>query len=205
MHLEPGRMSADFDPEVMELADNGCNFPSWWFNKISGENSQLIPGLYEKLGEVIEGFRAITLQEHRAGKRFAALIEKKENSNGAYKYGINELSDGERVLLVLYSLLYGVEPGSHVLCLDEPDNFVSLPELYPWLAVLDEMCADNGQQALLISHHPEFYDFMGGRRSIWLKREANAPTRVIDRPQYPADEDKQGLKLSELVARRWLK
>jgi energy-coupling factor transporter ATP-binding protein EcfA2 len=204
LRLEPGRMSADADPEAMMLADDGGNFPAWWFNVVSAENSHLLPTLYERMGDVIEGFRAITLQEHRAAKRFAVLVENIQNGGGAYRYGITELSDGERVLLVLYSLLYGLEPGSHILCFDEPDNFVSLPELHPWLMALYEMCEDRGQQALVISHHPEFYDFLGGRRSIWLKREANGPSRVIDQPQYPGDEDKQGLKLSELVARRWL-
>jgi energy-coupling factor transporter ATP-binding protein EcfA2 len=204
LRLEPSRMSADADPEPRILADDGVNFPTWWHNFIAGANSHLLPILYEHLGDVIEGFRGITIQDSQSSRRFAALIERKDNGGGAYKYGISELSDGERVLLVLYSLVYGLEPGSHILCLDEPDNFVSLPELHPWLMALYEMCEDKGQQALVISHHPEFYDFLGGRRSIWLKREANGPSRVIDQPQYPGEEDKQGLKLSELVARRWL-
>ena len=37
---------------------------------------------------------------------------------------------------------------------DEPDNFIALQEIQPWLVSLCQAVEDHGSQALIISHHP---------------------------------------------------
>jgi ATPase subunit of ABC transporter with duplicated ATPase domains len=39
--------------------------------------------------------------------------------------------------------------------LDEPDNFISLREIQPWLLAAEEAVEDHSGQLILISHHPE--------------------------------------------------
>lgn len=38
--------------------------------------------------------------------------------------------------------------------IDEPDNYVGLPELQPWVLAV-RLLLDDEHQAVLISHHPE--------------------------------------------------
>jgi len=45
-------------------------------------------------------------------------------------YKFDELSDGQRILIVLYTLIhYSRANENYILCLDEPENFLALPEI----------------------------------------------------------------------------
>ena len=83
--------------------------------------------------------------------------------------------------------------------LDEPDNFVSLREIQPWLASLQENVGSAFSQAVIISHHPEIINHFGSTCGRWLSRSEEGPTRVKE--NLPLDD--QGVSLSELVARGW--
>lgn len=93
-----------------------------------------------------------------------------------------------------------------ILCLDEPENFVALREIQPWLRAMNDRCLDGEIQLMLISHHPEIINYLlmpGGNQGVyWFERENNrAPTRqtIIE----PVSED-EGISAAELVARGWL-
>ena len=97
-----------------------------------------------------------------------------------------------------------IEPGSpgdsadipHTLFLDEPDNYVTLPELQPWLTELADGAGDTLPQVVLISHHPEAIDFLA-HNTVWLAREPESHTRVVE----PRNDT--GLRMSEVYARGW--
>jgi len=111
----------------------------------------------------------------------------------------SELSEGERMLIFLYSL---IGPGRIVkgtLLLDEPDNFLSLREIQPWLLSLIEAVGPIVEQAVIISHHPELINQLAGDRGIWFTRDEGGPTR-IERRQFSTDEP---LTPAELAARGW--
>ena len=48
------------------------------------------------------------------------------------------VSDGQRTLIVLYALLVDIGAAPRTVLLDEPENYVGLSELQPWLQRLDE-------------------------------------------------------------------
>src|ERR1035438_8231016 len=52
---------------------------------------------------------------------------------GGTQFRFNELSEGQRCLICLYAILHFVLAKGHTAILDEPDNFVSLREIQPWL------------------------------------------------------------------------
>ncbi len=83
-----------------------------------------------------------------------------------------------------------------MLCFDEPDNFVALSEIQPWLQVLRDTLEAQGGQAMIVSHHPEVIDYLA-LDSLWQFERPSGP--VIARP-YEGDAASP-LKLSELVAR----
>jgi hypothetical protein len=86
------------------------------------------------------------------------------------------------------------------LFLDEPDNFVALPEIQPWLQALRDGCGESSGQAVLCSHHPELIDYLGPEHGVLLRREGSGAVRV---GRLEASATEGPLKLSELVARGW--
>lgn len=85
----------------------------------------------------------------------------------------HELSDGERALLALYMIRAALDTNSGcTVLLDEPDNFVGLSELQPWVLSLRELLDEN-HQALLSSHHPEILSQAGEESGILLWRDSN--------------------------------
>ena len=93
-------------------------------------------------------------------------------------YRFDQLSDGQRALITLHLLLFA-DDAERTLFLDEPDNYITLPELQPWLAELEDSCGDTLPQTILISHHPEAIDFLSDN-AIWLGREPESHTRILD-------------------------
>jgi predicted ATPase len=86
---------------------------------------------------------------------------------------------------------------AHTVLIDEPDNFVGLPELQPWLVSLMELLGHD-KQAILISHHPEILNTAGAQSCRFLWRDDHtSPTRMA--PVRTVE----GISLSEAVARGW--
>jgi len=116
-----------------------------------------------------------------------------------YRFG--ELSDGQRVLIALYTLIYCTQSEDYTLCIDEPENFLALPEIQPWLMQLYDFCSEGKTQALLISHHPILIDYLlASPVGYWFDRQQNSPVRV----KRISNDNDTGLPISELVARGWI-
>jgi predicted ATPase len=111
----------------------------------------------------------------------------------------HELSDGERALLALYMIRAALDTNSGcTVLLDEPDNFVGLSELQPWVLSLRELLDEN-HQALLSSHHPEILSQAGEESGILLWRDSHLTPTRIGALNVPA-----GLTAGEAMARGWI-
>lgn len=194
--LYPRRFAAEAATEDLLLDRDGSNFAAWYRNAFQ-ERQDLVPGYLEALREVIEGFRGIRLQ--KVGLDTRAFMVHFEDGDGDFELRLDELSDGERALIAIYALIYVTAGQGYSLFLDEPDNYVALPELQPWLMELADACGDAVGQALLCSHHPELIDYLGAERGVLLSRERGV---VVARPFDLRGEGGE-LKLSELIARGW--
>ena len=122
----------------------------------------------------------------------------RDQSGAQTKYGFEQLSDGERALVALYSLVT-LSDGSRSLFIDEPDNYLSLREIQPWLVKATECCGSSLDQVVVISHHPVVIDYIAGAKGKWFYRDHNGPSQVSDQPRNVID----GIPLSETVARGW--
>jgi ATPase subunit of ABC transporter with duplicated ATPase domains len=129
------------------------------------------------------------------------LFDRPDASGRPIPYDFARLSDGQRVLIALYSLLFGLKDEGVSLFLDEPDNFVALREVQPWLMALTDLAGEGIEQAVLISHHPEIINYLAASSGRWFERESNVPARVRDKPKAVAE----GLTMAEAVARGWEK
>jgi ATPase subunit of ABC transporter with duplicated ATPase domains len=88
---------------------------------------------------------------------------------------------------------------SRTVLIDEPDNFISILEIQPWLQAAEEAVDDHDGQLILISHHPEILNQWATKRGLLFFREDNGHVRT---EKFKADP-KGDLQPSELIARDW--
>ena len=116
----------------------------------------------------------------------------------SHDFDFSELSDGQRQLIVLYTVLEALRAGLFTtLIIDEPDNYVSLREIQPWIEALSEICDDLGRQAIVISHHPEVVNRMARGDELWFHRTEGGHVQTAAYPSVP------GLTPAETMARGW--
>jgi ATPase subunit of ABC transporter with duplicated ATPase domains len=174
------------------LTRGGINFASF-FDYLNNEHPDVRVALEERLRDALPGFRNFLFRRMGEPKLLLSVFGDERHKG---ELTLADLSEGQRVLAVLYAAVYGLVRDGAVLCFDEPDNFVSLPEIQPWLQELRDALEERGGQAMIISHHPEVMDYLA-LDSIWQFDRPSGP--VIARPYEvsgPSD-----LKLSEIIAR----
>ena len=185
------------------LSRSGDNFADW-YRHVLQERPDLVPPFTSNLRQVIDdGFSGIRMERVGLDTRGLMVVfhgfDPLDNSF-PYELRFDELSDGQRLLTVLYGLVHFAAVQSTSLFFDEPENYVALAEIQPWLMNLDEACGDVLPQAVICSHHPELIDYLGGDRGLLLERETSGVT-TARRPESRLFED--GLKFSEVIARGW--
>jgi predicted ATPase len=194
--LDPKRFQPETASEEPLLQSDGGNFASWYRHQIQ-ERQDLVTGVMEALRKVLDDFQSIRME--RVGSEARAFMIVFEGQNGRYELRLDELSDGQRALIALYALV-NLAGDQDVLILDEPDNYLSLAEIQPWLMALSDTCGTRPRQAILCSHHPELIDYFGVEAGVLLKRESSGSITTRRLSEIPGDA---GLKLSEIIARGW--
>ena len=205
--IHPPGLLSDSTEESSMLWRDGRNFADW-YRHTHQERPDLTEALRKELVDVVAaGFRLIQLEKvgHDARSLTIRFNDQEEgDSRDGYALRLDEISDGQRALIVLYSLItLGIEK-NYTLFVDEPENYVALREIQPWLIRLNDATGKAFPQAVVSSHHPELIDYLGYGHGIMLQRETSGVI-TVGRPQATrgAGEDPVGLKLSELVARGW--
>ncbi len=193
---DPKRMASISETESKNPTQSLSNF-SDWYRHIRLDNDDR--DYWKTLSDLFEGFDRFRFED--AGTRRRELKACFRDRNPPTEYILEELSDGQRVLIGLYAILhFALKPGTTV-CFDEPDNFIALREIQPWLLeVLDRTDEDEqGTQVLIASHHPVLLDYMGFKEGIRLDRPEGRQVRV----ERFTDPSFTGLSAAELVARGW--
>lgn len=194
--LEPGAFEPESAGEDPSLAFDGSNFVSW-YRHMSQEHQENVQGYLEASRRAVEGFQSIRLERVGAEARSFKVIVGEDAAR--HELRIDELSDGQRALLALYALIHLTKGDGATLFLDEPDNFVALPEIQPLLMELSDAAGEGLAQVVLCSHHPEVVDYLGDR-GLLLERELNGGTRVRPLRDVASDDT---LRLSEVISRGW--
>ena len=197
--LQPKAMKSETTEESAWLNRDGTNFSSW-YRYISQERQDKVIRLTQQLRNTLPGFHSFKLEQAGKQRILKVGFGSDDESFSPVYLDFEQLSDGQRVIIVLYSLLVGLQDMGHTVFLDEPENYVALPEIQPWLMELNDSCGGGFPQAVLISHHPELIDYLGPENGTWIERDALGPTRVKDLPKQ-IDRD---LKLSDQIARGWM-
>lgn len=200
VQINPMMMSGESRREEAQLSAGMENFVSW-YRHIYQDQGKAIE-ITNALQEVFDGFKHFKLANVGEKTRLLKLsFEKNNGHHNTIEYRFSQLSDGDRVLIALYTLIHYARFGDYTLCIDEPENFIALREIQPWILELYDYCSDDELQALLITHHPEIINSFALSAGYWFGREHNqAPVQV----KRITDHDERGLSIAELVSRGWI-
>jgi len=188
---DPRAMNAKVESEKGDwLKANLSNFAAWYLRHLVA-----MPGAMFKanqaLGKVLPGFMELFEHNGYLRARFG-------DDTTHHSFSFRQLSDGQRALIALHVLRYAVVGSGKTLVIDEPDNYVALREIQPWLMELTDLALrKDGPQVWLISHHPEILNLLAVDYGWQFFREGTGPTRV---KRFVAAE---GLDAAETVARGW--
>lgn len=175
------------------------NFADWYLF-LEGAYPEKKPILFESLSAAMDGFTSLKFTPfERSGNVRLLSAEFDVPGEGSVAFTIKELSDGQRCLIYLYTILHFVVANSGTVVIDEPENFLSLRELQPWLLALEDVLDEGRGQVLLISHHPEFINQWAPKYGIQLLRDGASPVHAqpfVAPPEY-------ALPAAEIVARGW--
>lgn len=196
--INPHRIPSETKREDRRLNRYAENFVAWYRNAAQ-EDFAAANSHIESLRDVIRDFNGINLRQSGLQSRalFLTFLASGHEEKG-YELEFEQLSDGQRVLVVLYALLHLCKPNT-LLFIDEPDNFVALSEIQPWIRRLADL-SDIPRQVVICSHHPELIDYLGPDCGILLRRD---PTMVTTTQPVTSLARDYGLQLSELLVRGW--
>ncbi|MFL5348790.1 MAG: AAA family ATPase [Hyalangium sp.] len=199
VRIDPKRMTGRSEREETAPAEDLSNFASW-YRQLTQERLDAVVSLRDSLREIFDGFDGLVLKSAGEGIRtLRSLWKRSEGGSGSHatdEYAFEELSDGQRALIGLYTLLQALSEGGGTLCIDEPDNFVALREIQPFLQALREQ---ERTQTLVISHHPEIINLLATGAGLRFERISGGPVRInpFKAPSGAA------VTPAELVARGW--
>jgi energy-coupling factor transporter ATP-binding protein EcfA2 len=201
IQIDPKRMGARAEKEDTRPTFDLSNFAGW-YRHLRLSQGKAMEDLRRSLQEVITGFESLDLQDAGFNTRILQISTRtggERNGKEPQQYSFSELSDGERALVGLYTVLHCSVDNRATLCIDEPDNFVALAEIQPWLSRLSDMAEETGSQVLIASHHPELLNQLATRNGVVLDRVDGRQTLV--RPF--ASPNDTTLTPAEIVARGW--
>jgi len=193
----------EYSTAMDERADSEERQPDYELENIAGWYRYLV-GVFpnenlkfvESMKAALDGFQTLRFSSEEDGVKklradFTTSTRKRVN------YSLSELSDGQRCLLSLYMVLHFLIARGHTVFIDEPDNFISLREIQPWLLAAEEAVEDHHGQLILISHHPEILNQWAQEYGLRFFREDNGHVRT---EKFKTDPD-GNLQPSELIAR----
>lgn len=200
--IDPFRMQDVSESEQGTPARSLENLASW-YRHLTQDSPERMSPLFESLGDVIEGFQWIKLIDVGQNNRVMRMgFQRKGTENGErseFDFVLSQLSQGHRCLIALFTILHCALRKDMTLCIDEPDNFIAIREMQPWVGQLCDRVEELESQCLIISHHPEFLDHPGLRDGMYFERSDAGPVRArsLDWSEYG------GLSPSEILARGW--
>jgi len=200
---DPLRMVA-LSYDEREKPDRRLHDIASWVRHLTQERPDFSARSLNSLRESIEGFESFKVEKAGDTARILKGVFCFESStdgpeNRVFELSFDRLSEGQRNLFALYTVLYGAINKDTTIAIDEPDNYISLREIQPWLLALKDKAEEQGCQCLLISHHPEMINYLAGDCADLFYREDGGPSRV-KRFEWDAEE---AYRPSDIIVRGW--
>ena len=191
------------EPESLDDAESpdiGLAGFANWYRAVSGDSFKL-HRLMERLRPIFRDFAGLRMSPvGRSARELQAIFHLSAEAGQRPQevaFALNELSEGQRLLIALYTLIEFGPVRDGLLCLDEPANYLAIEEIEPWLKELEAALDEGDGQVFISSHNGEVVNRLWTSHGVWFERESLGPVRV--RPASAAE----GLSPAELMARGW--
>lgn len=194
--INPRSLRSLSESEDSSPLDDLSNFTSWYRYLREAYPSE-DAAFRKDLRESLAGFEELRLENAGGNIRFLDVEFCKDGKRIGIPFG--ELSDGQRCLICLYAITHFVVARGGTVIIDEPDNFISLREIQPWLMGIEDMADDHDGQVILISHHPEILNQWANPYGVEFVRDGAGPVRV---EKFKGDPE-GNLTAAEVVAEGW--
>ena len=173
--------------ESRNLSEHAENFAQWYRHLLQ-EQPSVDYRAKQLLADVLPGFEQLSLKETGQSRKLMATFR---IAGKDHDFDFMNISSGQRQLIILYTVLEALRAGTFsTVLIDEPDNFVLMREIQPWLENLNDICEEQDKQALIISHHPEIVNKMARGTELWFSRQAEAHVVVQPLKRSPLSRQK---------------
>lgn len=178
------------------LFSEATNFAAW-YHTVSSADKRRDRELHDRLIDVLPEFEALNFEPAGPGRWLLRADFLRGGQRVMLRF--RELSDGQRSLILLYAVLHFLLRDGRTVFIDEPDNYVSLDEIQPWLLSAADVVDEGAGQLLVVSHHPEIFNQWAVSHGLVTERDGCGPVRIR------AFAAPAGIELTpaESVARGW--
>jgi predicted ATPase len=198
VQINPWAIRARSEQEATEPERDLSDFADW-YRHLKLERGAEVQKALDDLKDVIPGLESLDAKEAGMNVRIVQAAIRSEHDGKLMHFALHDLSEGQRALIALYVLLHCAVSDESTVVIDEPDNFVALAEIQPWLLKLLDSIDDYQAQVIFASHHPELLNQLASQGGVIFERPDGLHTRVKD---FEASDD-SGLTPAEIVARGW--
>lgn len=196
VRINPYSINSYFQYQDNQLNEDSSNFAEW-ISHLNEENRKGINEFENAMRHIMPEYEQFRIVQSGRYKQLV-MDFKNGNTKKPIIYSFEELSEGQKSLFALYALIY-CAPENSLICIDEPENFLALPEIQPWLNELRDKCKERNLQALLISHHPSLINFLAPDSGYWFSRQENHTTF-----EKITEQEEDGLSLAQLIEMGWI-
>lgn len=192
----PRQMEVESKAEARQPTLDMANILSWY--RSLAQEQEWTDALRDSLKNVWPDFKSFKLQNVGLNTKALQFRFDSDLGRSAEPFYFHQLSDGEKMLFALYMIRTAMETSAaKIVLIDEPDNYVGLPELLPWVLAMRELL-DDEHQTLLISHHPEILGNAGEADGRYLWRDNHSSPTRIGPLKVP-----EGISPAEAITRGW--
>jgi predicted ATPase len=196
-HMNPFEMESRAEENEDTLPNTDLSNIATWYRSLIKDHPRENAAFLQDLRESLDGFEQLQLKD--AGENIQNLHAEFLRAGRPLTIAFDKLSDGQRCLICLYAILHFRVAAGGTVIIDEPDNFISLREIQPWLMAIEDMADDHKGQVILISHHPEILNQWANPYGVQFIRDGAGPVRV---EKFNGDPE-GSLTAAEVVAEGW--
>jgi AAA15 family ATPase/GTPase len=196
---DPIGMTSESDIEV-SVPNSKLSNLSGWLRHLFQDDIDMMQAMRDSLKQVIAGLQ--TFKHEKTSERSRTLqfqFNFGDSKKSEFWLPLDDLSDGQCQIIGLYAIQHAMLKADRTVVIDEPDNFVALREIQPWLTAAKDAAEDNHSQLWIISHSTELIDYLAPEHGVQFYRSQGGPVRT-KRFKWDGDEP---LRPSEIIARGW--
>lgn len=173
----PQLIAGDTQTDSLEPRADAFNLADWLSGLLDGYPSAYA-SLSQHLQQVMPDLADFRFE--RTGKDAKSLLVRFKNEHDQHELPLEVLSDGEKCFFLGAVLLAANQCyGPLFACWDEPDNYLALSEIGPFVMALRRAFHNNGGQILVTSHNGEAIQRFSEENTWVLGRRSHLEPTLI--------------------------